>query len=143
MAEALLTKLGKQRFRVYSAGSHPTGKVHALAIELLESLGYSTRNLRSKSWTEFAGQQSPHLDLVITVCDRAASETCPVWPGGPVQAHWSLPDPASVEGSHAARIKAFSKVFNELERRIKHLVDLPLDSLTRKDLIIHLRERNC
>ncbi len=125
MAEALLNKLGHPRFVAFSAGSHPTGKVNPLAIELLESLGHSTGSLRSKSWMEYAGKQSPHFDLVMTVCDRAASEACPIWPGDPVKGHWSLPDPAAVEGSHDDRLKAFLVVYRELERRIRHLVRLP------------------
>lgn len=142
MAEALLNKLGHPRFSAHSAGSHPTEKVHPLAIELLQSLNYSTGSLRSKSWMEYADRQSPHFDLVITVCDRAASEPCPIWPGQPVKAHWSLPDPAEVKGSHAERLKAFSEVFQDLERRIQHLVKLPSGGGNPKDLKRHLEEKS-
>jgi len=132
MAEALLNKLGPPRFFAYSAGSHPTGKVNLLAIELLESMHYSTGTFRSKSWRDFTDRNSPDFDIVITVCDRAASEACPIWPGQPVKAHWSLPDPASVEGNHADRLKAFSDVYQELERRIQHLVNLPSGPIDRQ-----------
>ena len=138
MAEALLNKLGHPRFSAYSAGSHPTGKVNPLAIELLESLHYSISSLRSKSWMEYADKKSPDFNLVITVCDRAASEPCPIWPGQPAKAHWSLPDPASVEGSHADRLKAFSAVYQELERRIQHLVKLPPGPIDQERLKSHL-----
>ena len=103
MAEAILSKFGHPRFSAFSAGSHPVGRVNPLAIELLESLHYSTNSLRSKSWDEFAPDEFPDLDIVITVCDSAASETCPIWPGQPLKAHWSFPDPAAVEGNHGTR----------------------------------------
>ena len=124
----------------YSAGSHPTGKVNSLAIELLASLDYPTSTLRSKSWMDFSDRQSPDFDMVITVCDSAASESCPIWPGQPVKAHWSLPDPASVEGSHADRLKAFTKVYLELERRIQHLVNLHPGPIDQVGLKAHLEE---
>ena len=142
MAEALLNELGHPRFSAHSAGNHPTEKVHPLAIELLQSLNYSTGSLRSKSWMEYADRQSPQFDLVITVCDRAASEPCPIWPGQPVKAHWSLPDPALVEGSHADRLKAFSEVYQDLERRIQRLVKLPSGGVNREDLKRHLEEKS-
>lgn len=141
MAEALLNKLGHPRFSAYSAGSHPTGKVHPLTIELLESLNYSIGALRSKSWMEYTNYQSAKFDLVITVCDGAASEACPNWPGEPIKAHWSLPDPASAEGSHADRLKTFSEVYKELERRIQHLIKLPPDPLDREEFKKCLEER--
>jgi len=140
MAEALLNKLGHPRFSAYSAGSHPTGKVNPLAIELLVSLHYPTSTFRSKSWMDFSDGQFPDFDMVITVCDSAASESCPIWPVQPVKAHWSLPDPASVEGSHANRLMVFSKVYQELERRIQHLVNLHPGPNNREGLEAHLEE---
>ncbi len=140
MAEALLNKLGYPRFSACSAGSHPTGKVNPLAIELLESLDYSTSSPRSKSWMEFTDKKSPDFDIVITVCDHAASEPCPIWPGQPVKAYWSFPDPASVEGSQSDRLKAFSEVYQELERRIQHLVKLPPGHMDPQGLKKYLEE---
>ena len=140
MAEALLNTLGHPGFSAYSAGSHPTGKVNPLAIELLESLHYPTTTLRSKSWTDFSDRQSPDFHLVITVCDSAASAPCPIWPGQPVKAHWSLPDPASVEGSHAKRLEAFTKIYQELERRIQLLVQFLHGPIDAKTLNAHLAE---
>ena len=142
MAEALLNKLGYPRFSAHSAGSQPTGRINPLAMELLESLNYLTDSLRSKSWKEYAGKQSPHFDLVITVCDRAASEPCPIWPGDPLKTHWSLPDPASAEGTHADRLKAFFGVYGELEKRLQHLVTLPPGKVDREDLKRHLEGKS-
>ena len=140
LAEALLNKLGAPRFSAFSAGSHPTGKVNPLAIELLASLHYPTSTLRSKSWIDFSDGHSSDFDIVITVWDSAASESCPIWPGQPVKTHWSLPDPASVEGSHAERLMAFSQVYQELERRIQHLVNLHPGPIDREGLNAHLEE---
>lgn len=129
MAEALLNHLGRGRFRAYSAGSHPTGKVNPHALEQLGRAGIKAENLRSKSWDEFARPGAPALDFVITVCDAAAGEVCPVWPGGPLAAHWSLPDPAAVTGTETEVRRAFAAVFGQLERRVGALVGLPLGAL--------------
>ncbi|RPE80960.1 arsenate reductase ArsC [Vulcaniibacterium tengchongense] len=131
MAEALLEMLGQGRFRAYSAGSRPSGRVQPMAAELAAQLGYDARRLRSKSWDEFAGPDATRMDLVITVCDDAAGEACPVWPGGPVTAHWGVDDPAAVEGDEAARRQAYFAAFAALRRRVELLVALPLDKLDR------------
>lgn len=130
MAEALLNVLGAGRFRAYSAGSFPSGKVQPIAAELARAFGYD-EPLRSKSWDEFAQADSPRIDLVITVCDNAAGEVCPIWPGQPVTAHWGVPDPASVEGSEEERRRAFQSAWMMLRRRIDLLLALPLDKLDR------------
>ena len=106
-AEALIGRIGEGRFRGFSAGSHPKGAVHLLALDLLESLGYKTEGFRSKGWEEFARAEAPELDFVFTVCDNAAAEVCPAWPGSPVTAHWGVPDPAAAEGDEVARKRAF------------------------------------
>lgn len=124
LAEALLNHQGAGRLRGYSAGSFPKGTVHPLALEELRSHGLSTYGLRSKSWNEFAAPGSPRMDFIFTVCDNAAKEVCPVWPGHPVTDHWSIEDPAAVEGPDEVKRLAFAKVFEELDARIKRLVDL-------------------
>jgi arsenate reductase len=121
MAEAILNDRGKGRFRAFSAGSHPKGRVHALALDLLRRRGLPTDGLRSKSWDEFAMPGAPTLDAVITVCDNAAREVCPVWPGRPATAHWSIPDPAAVEGPDDIKIRAFEEAFRDLESRIEEM----------------------
>lgn len=133
MAESLLNHLptGRGRFRAYSAGSHPKGGVHPLALETLTANKLPTEGYRSKSWTEFAQSDAPKMDFVFTVCDQAASETCPVWPGQPVTAHWGLPDPAAVEGTEDDQRRAFRNALVSLRRRIELLTTLPLDSLSR------------
>jgi arsenate reductase len=123
LAEALLNKLGKGRFRALSAGSQPKGEPHPMALEVLRSRGFNTERLRSKSWTEFAGADAPRLDLIITVCDNAAGETCPVWPGRPISAHWGIEDPAAVEGE--GQREAFEMAMRYLRNRISLLVALP------------------
>ena len=138
MAEAILNKIGNPRFWGHSAGSHPTGSVNPLAIELLTSLNYPTKNLRSKSWTEFSSPKSSPFSMVITVCDRAAAEACPVWPGQPVSGHWSLPDPASATGNSANRLEVFRQVYQELQGYIQQLVQLPSGSLDTRRLQMHL-----
>jgi len=138
LAEAIANKLGKPRFRAFSAGSHPTGRVNPDAIELLIDLGYETGKLRSKSWTEFTLPGAPALDMVITVCDSAARETCPFWPGHPLSAHWSMSDPATARG-RAAR-SAFAEAYRLLELRIQALVELPFDELDNEQLRRKLRE---
>jgi arsenate reductase len=125
MAEALLNVRGKGRFRAYSAGSHPTGKVNPFAVELVHKLGYPSENLRSKSWDEFAAPDAPAIDFVITVCDNAAGEVCPIWPGTPSKAHWSFADPAAVQGTDDEKRKAFHDIYLQIARRIDLFLALP------------------
>ncbi|MBU4500332.1 MAG: arsenate reductase ArsC [Thiobacillus sp.] len=129
LAEGLLTHLGKGRFRAFSAGSHPAGQVNPFALELLEKNHFETGDLRSKSWDEFARPDAPHLDFVITVCDNAAGEVCPVWPGQPMTAHWGIPDPAAVAGTDEKKRHAFVDAMNQLQRRICMFVSLPFATL--------------
>jgi len=131
LAEALINRLGGGRFRGYSAGSHPKGSVHPLALELLQTLGYSTEGYRSKGWEEIALSGAPEQDFVFTVCDDAAGEICPVWPGSPVTAHWGVPDPAAVEGDDIAKKRAFVSAYRMLEKRIGLFVSLRLEELDR------------
>ena len=140
MAEAILNKLGRGKFRAYSAGSHPNGRVNPHTIQLLQSLDYDTSAFRSKSWNEFAKPGAPALDFVFTVCDNAAGETCPVWPGQPMTAHWGLPDPAAVEGSEAVKRAAFADTYRLLSNRISIFVSLPLASLDKLSLQRRLDE---
>ena len=140
LAEALLGTLGQGRFNAYSAGSQPAGRVQPIAIELACELGYPVERLRSKSWDEFAEPGAPVIDMVITVCDSAAAETCPIWPGHPATAHWGVPDPASVEGDEATRRKAFVAAMMTLRRRVELLVALPLEKLDRLATQAKLRE---
>lgn len=139
-AEALLNQLGQGRFQAFSAGSFPKGEVHPLALHELRQRGYSTEGLRSKSWAEFSGEGRAPLDLVITVCDNAAGETCPVWPGQPVTAHWGIEDPAAATGDDWERKAAFARAFGYLERRIELLVNLPVQRLDRLRLSQQLKE---
>lgn len=129
LGEAILNEIGKGRFRAFSAGSRPAGQVNPLAIELLQRNHISTEGLRSKSWDEFATPDSPHLDFVFTVCDNAAGEVCPIWPGQPMTAHWGVEDPAAVEGSIEEMQRAFSQVFMLLHRRISLFASLPIAKL--------------
>jgi arsenate reductase len=129
LAECLANRLGEGRIRAWSAGSHPKGEVHPLTVETLRAHGFETSGLRSKSWDEFAQPGAPRIDVVVTVCDQAAAEACPIWPGHPAQAHWSIEDPAAAEGSPDARRRAFERAYRELERRIEPLVRLPIPSL--------------
>lgn len=131
LAEALLNHWGGGRFRAYSAGSFPVGRVNPRALALLEHLGMPTGGLRSKSWDEFAGPEAPALDFVFTVCDAAAGEVCPIWPGHPVTAHWGVADPAAVEGSEAEQMAAFREAFRVLENRIKAFTALRPEALDR------------
>ena len=140
LAESLLNHHGRGKFRAYSAGSFPKGEVNPLALELLERLDLPADGLRSKSWDEFAQPVAPELDFIITVCDNAAGEVCPVWPGHPVTAHWGLPDPAAVEGTQAERLLAFRETVRVLESRIKPFVELPIASLDRLRVQEHVRE---
>jgi arsenate reductase len=134
LAEALLNAKAEGRLRAHSAGSHPKGEVHPLALEVLRTCEVATTGLRSKSWDEFAVEGAPHMDVVITVCDQAAAEACPLWPGAPVKVHWGLPDPAAVEGSHAEQLAAFARTFTLLEQRIDLMLSLPLDFLDLDEL---------
>jgi len=134
MGEALLNHWGKGRFQAYSAGSHPKGQVHPLAIEILRRNQLPIDNLRSKSWDEFAVPAAPPLDFVFTVCDNAAQEACPFWPGQPMTAHWGIHDPAEVEGSDEEKAKAFTTAFRELDARIKIFTSLRLESLDQLSL---------
>jgi len=140
LAEAALNRLGTGRFSAYSAGSFPKGEVHPYALELLERQNYPTQHLRSKSWNEFAGPGAEPLDFVFTVCDNAAGEVCPIWPGQPMTAHWGLPDPAAMEGSEAVRRLAFADTLRMLHNRISVFVSLPIRSLDRLSLQNRLRE---
>lgn len=140
MAECVLNRLGIGRFNAYSAGSRPTGEVHPYARELLENLGYPIDALRSKHWDEFACAGAPDLDFVFTVCDRAASEPCPIWPGQPMSAHWGLPDPAAAMGNEAERRLAFADTLRMLDHRIGAFVSLPVESLDRLSLEHRLDE---
>jgi len=140
MAETILNALGKGRFKAYSAGSHPTGRVSPLAIELLQANRLPVEGLRSKSWDEFAQAGAPFLHFVFTVCDQAAAEMCPVWPGQPMSAHWGVPDPAAVAGSDEVKRKAFFAAYSALNRRISIFVSLPLAKLDRMALQKKLNE---
>jgi arsenate reductase len=140
VAEALLNALGGGRFRAYSAGSHPTGEVHPRALALLHGLGIPTAGLRSKSWDEFAGPGAPALDFVFTVCDKAAGEVCPLWPGQPMTAHWGVEDPAAATGSEAQIERAFRDALHMLRRRIELFLALPLAAIDRLSLQRRLDE---
>lgn len=129
MAEAILNQAGRGRFVAYSAGSHPAAAVHPLAIALLERNRISTLNLRTKDWAEFAGPDAPKMDFVLTVCDRAAGEVCPVWPGQPMTAHWGVDDPAVAEGNEERKMKAFYDAYMVLNRRIAIFLSLPIEKL--------------
>jgi arsenate reductase len=140
LAEAILNHLGANQFRGFSAGSHPKGAVHPAALELLKQMNLPTDGLRSKSWDEFAQSGAPPLDFIFTVCDNAAGEVCPVWPGQPITAHWGLNDPAAIEGSDADKRLAFRETFHALEARIKTFTSLPIASLDRMKLKQRLDE---
>jgi arsenate reductase len=140
LGEALINHWGRGKFAGYSAGSSPKGKVHPIALELLRHMKLPTEGLRSKSWDEFARPGAPPLDFVFTVCDNAAGEACPVWPGQPMSAHWGLDDPAAVEGPDTAKWLAFRKTFSELENRIKIFTSLPIASLEKSKVQQRLRE---
>jgi len=129
MAEAILNHIGKGKFKAFSAGSHPSGRVQPLALELLEKNGLSTARLRSKDWTEFSRPGAPFMHFVFTVCDQAAAEPCPIWPGKPMTAHWGVHDPAAVEGTEDIKRKAYLTAFTEMHRRISLFINLPFDKL--------------
>lgn len=134
IAEALINQSGRGKFRGFSAGSHPKGAVHPIALQLLKKLNFPTESLRSKSWDEFAAPGAPPLDFVFTVCDNAAGEVCPYWPGQPMTAHWGVPDPAAVEGAETEKWVAFRDTFRMLDNRIKIFTSLPLASFDRMKL---------
>ena len=129
LAEGLLNAMGKGRFKAFSAGSHPKGTVHPLALQELQSLRIPTDGFRSKGWDEFAAPGAPEMDFVFTVCDQAAGEVCPVWPGQPMTAHWGMPDPAAVEGSDDAKRQAFRSAAVTMKRRLELMMALPIDKL--------------
>jgi len=134
LAEAYLNHAGRGRYRAYSAGSHPNGRVNPFALELLAKSRLATAALRSKSWDEFANPPGPKIDYIFTVCDSAAAEACPVWPGHPVSAHWGVPDPAAVQGSDDDKRRAFKEAFTALSRRIDLFLALPEEKLNREAL---------
>ena len=140
LAEGILNELGQGRFRAYSAGSHPKGEVHPLALATLERLNMPATGYRSKSWDEFAASDAPLLDFIFTVCDSAAGEACPLWLGKPVTAHWGVPDPAAVDGTQEQKLKAFGDAALTLRRRIGLLMSLPLESLDTLSLQRELRD---
>jgi arsenate reductase len=139
LAEAFLNSAGRGRFRAYSAGSHPAGNVNPFALELLQRNRISTASVRSKSWDEFARPGAPGMDFIFTVCDNAAGEACPLWPGQPISAHWGVADPAAVDGSDDDKRKAFAQAFAALSARIRLFIELPLESLKVKALQARLR----
>lgn len=134
LAESILNRSGAGRFKAYSAGSHPTGQVNPNALKLLKSLNHATEDLRSKDWQEFAGEGAPKMDFVFTVCDQAADEVCPIWPGQPMSAHWGLPDPAAVDGTAAEIAAAFAETYRMMNNRIEVFINLPLETLDQLSL---------
>ena len=140
IAEGLMNHLGGKRFRAYSAGSHPKGEVHPFALEALKHARLPSDGFRSKSWEEFARADAPQLDFVFTVCDNAAGEMCPVWPGQPMTAHWGLPDPAAVEGSDEVKRKAFHDTVVGMKRRIELMLALPMASIDRMAIQREVRD---
>jgi arsenate reductase (thioredoxin) len=140
MAEVILNRLGAGKFRGFSAGSQPARSVHPMALKMLQNAHYDTSKLRSKSWDEFSGPDAPQLDFVFTVCDNAAKEVCPIWPGQPMTAHWGLPDPVKTEGSEAERNFAFADTLRMLTNRIGIFVSLPFDKLSKLSLQKELDE---
>ncbi|MDQ5887984.1 MAG: hypothetical protein RL210_671 [Pseudomonadota bacterium] len=140
IAETLMNELGGGHFKAFSAGSHPRGEVHPLTLELLDSQGYETKGLRSKSWDEFAAPDAPQMDFVFTVCDQAAGEMCPVWPGQPITAHWGFNDPAAAEGDKEEQMKVFRQVQTQIATRIRLFLSLPLEKIDRMSLQTQLRD---
>ena len=129
MAECAINRWGKGKFKGFSAGSHPKDRIHPLTLDLLSELNYETKDFRAKSWDEFARPESPRLDFVFTVCDKAAAEQCPVWPGQPITAHWGVEDPVAFEGTDAAKRRFFARIYRELENRIKIFTNLRIEAL--------------
>ncbi|GEC35850.1 arsenate reductase ArsC [Sinorhizobium fredii] len=140
LAEAILNRLGQGKFKAYSAGSQPKGEVHPYALQLLKTLNHDTGFARSKSWEEFAVPEAPQMDFVFTVCDNAANEACPVWPGQPMTAHWGVPDPAAAEGTEAEKHFAFDDTYRMLNNRISIFISLPMTSLDKLALQRRLNE---
>jgi arsenate reductase len=140
LAESILNSLGKPKFKAFSAGSHPAGTVNPLALALLEKNRFPTTGLRSKDWNEFSRPDAPPMHFVFTVCDQAAAEPCPVWPGQPMSAHWGVHDPAAVQGSDEEKRKAFLKAYTELHRRISLFINLPFNTLNKLALKQRLDE---
>jgi arsenate reductase len=139
MGEALFNTMGAGRFQAYSAGSHPSGKVNPFAIEQVCALGYPVEGLRSKSWDEFAQPGAPEMDFVVTVCDKAAGEMCPLWPGQPVTAHWGFPDPVAVEGTDEEKRAAFAQTLRQIRTRVQLFLSLPLETLDRMAIESRMR----
>jgi arsenate reductase len=139
MAEALFNTMGAGRFQAYSAGSHPTGRVNPFALELVRELGYPLENLRSKSWDEFAAPGAPRMDFVVTVCDNAAGEVCPLWPGQPVTAHWGFPDPAAAGGTDEEKRAVFALTLRQMRNRVQLFLSLPLETLDRMAIETKIR----
>ena len=140
LAEAILNRMGDGRFKAFSAGSLPAGAVHPISLALLNDYRYPTGAFRSKSWDEFAGDDAPELDFIFTVCDNAAGEVCPVWPGRPMTAHWGIPDPAAAEGTDAEKRQAFVTAYDSLTRRIEDFIRLPFGSRDTRTLQQHLAD---
>ena len=140
LAEAILNRVGAGRFKAFSAGSQPKGKVHPYALQLLKSLNHDTSFARSKSWEEFAAPGAPEMNFVFTVCDNAAMEACPVWPGQPISAHWGVPDPAAVDGTEAEKHLAFAEAYRMLDNRISIFVNLPMKTIGKLALQARLHE---
>jgi arsenate reductase len=140
LAESILQKDGAGRFRAFSAGSQPKGQVNPLALKMLEQWGYPTKGFRSKTWDEFAGPDAPAMDFVFTVCDSAAGEACPIWPGHPATAHWGIEDPAAVEGTEIEKLRAFNAAFRYMKTRISAFTALPIATLDTMTLAAKLRE---
>lgn len=140
LAEAILNRVGSGRFKAFSAGSHPKGEVHPYALQLLKSLNHDTSFARSKDWSEFAAPGAPEMNFVFTVCDNAANESCPVWPGQPMTAHWGVPDPAEVEGTEAEKHLAFADTYRMMNNRISIFTSLPMNTLDKLALQRRLDE---
>lgn len=140
MAECILNRLGRGRYKAFSAGSQPKGDVHPMTLDTLKHQNYDIAPLRSKSWEEFAAEDAPDLDFVFTVCDSAANETCPIWPGQPMTAHWGVPDPAAAEGTDAEKMVVFADTLRMLTQRIDVFCNLPIDSIDKLTLQAHLKD---